>query len=441
MASLVTTTTVDDRGRERQRATTSAGTVVAAFTYQRTTGGVISSERPEVLAAQQPQTYTHDALARLSGVNAAAITYDPASNVTGLPGTGAFTYDDANQLLSIAPATIPGRTFDYSDDGERTQTVSGGTTDIYTWDPAQRLEAFTRGSSGVAYEYDGDGLLATRTAGGTSTQFLWDTTTAIPELVAVGSRHVLHGPAGEAFEQIQGTTRTYLLTDQLGSVRAETNTSGAVTATYQYTPYGELSGQSGAGTAAIGWAGEYADPTSRHVYLRARWYDPATAQFTSRDPITAITHEPYQYAGSSPVMASDPTGLWCGFGHNPDGQCRGHRLSGPLDIAADSLGLASGVAYTVAAGCMVLRNPCAGPATQVAIVADGLSVVSGVGALMTKDHQGIPVKDIAILGMSVVSPSGRLARLGGEQAPEVNAATEANDHLFSSPFEWDGPCP
>ena len=48
---------------------------------------------------------------------------------------------------------------------------------------------------------------------------------------------------------------------------------------------------------------------------------------------------PYYYAGDDPVNNSDPTGLWCILGHNPNGSCRGsapfvnawHKVDGAWD--------------------------------------------------------------------------------------------------------------
>ena len=40
-----------------------------------------------------------------------------------------------------------------------------------------------------------------------------------------------------------------------------------------------------------------------------RYYDPATAQFLSVDPLDSQTRTPYAYAGSDPVNGSDPLGL------------------------------------------------------------------------------------------------------------------------------------
>jgi hypothetical protein len=43
--------------------------------------------------------------------------------------------------------------------------------------------------------------------------------------------------------------------------------------------------------------------------MRARDYSPATDDFTSADPLAAITGQPYVYADDSPVYLTDPSGL------------------------------------------------------------------------------------------------------------------------------------
>lgn len=40
------------------------------------------------------------------------------------------------------------------------------------------------------------------------------------------------------------------------------------------------------------------------------YYDPATAQFLTPDPLFAVTGSRYGYAGNDPINGSDPTGLW-----------------------------------------------------------------------------------------------------------------------------------
>jgi RHS repeat-associated protein len=55
--------------------------------------------------------------------------------------------------------------------------------------------------------------------------------------------------------------------------------------------------------------GQYANSDTGLIYMRARVYDPATAQFLSVDPAEAITQAPYGYARENPLTFGDPSGL------------------------------------------------------------------------------------------------------------------------------------
>ena len=74
-------------------------------------------------------------------------------------------------------------------------------------------------------------------------------------------------------------------------------------------PGGNVTASTGSSTVPFRYAGEYADPDSGLIYLRARFYDPNTGQFLTRDALEDITHEPYVYAGGDPVNQIDPLGL------------------------------------------------------------------------------------------------------------------------------------
>jgi hypothetical protein len=55
--------------------------------------------------------------------------------------------------------------------------------------------------------------------------------------------------------------------------------------------------------------------------LRARYYDPYTAQFLSRDPPEAQTRAPYNCTGDNPLNRTDASGLgWCQDQLHADGQ-------------------------------------------------------------------------------------------------------------------------
>ncbi len=55
---------------------------------------------------------------------------------------------------------------------------------------------------------------------------------------------------------------------------------------------------------------QYTSTDTGLIYLRARVYDPATAQFLSRDPLALLTRQPYAYTEDNPLNLGDPTGLW-----------------------------------------------------------------------------------------------------------------------------------
>jgi hypothetical protein len=68
------------------------------------------------------------------------------------------------------------------------------------------------------------------------------------------------------------------------------------------------------------------------VVEAARYYDPTTGQFLTRDPITPITREPYGYVYGNPLNNTDPTGLF-GFGDLVD--AAGDFVGGVVDVGAE----------------------------------------------------------------------------------------------------------
>jgi hypothetical protein len=55
--------------------------------------------------------------------------------------------------------------------------------------------------------------------------------------------------------------------------------------------------------------------------MGARYYQPELGRWTQTDPSGLDVHR-YAYAGLNPVNNSDPTGLFCVTGKNPNGSCR-----------------------------------------------------------------------------------------------------------------------
>lgn len=105
---------------------------------------------------------------------------------------------------------------------------------------------------------------------------------------------------------------TYIHHDQYGSTRLLTDTLGNVAGSYSFDPYGYTTAHSGADTTTLLFNGQYRDSETGNYYLRARYYDPTSGQFLTRDPLEAETRAPYSYAGSDPLDNSDSSGMdWC----------------------------------------------------------------------------------------------------------------------------------
>ena len=103
--------------------------------------------------------------------------------------------------------------------------------------------------------------------------------------------------------------------DGAGSVRQLTNLAANVTVTdtYEYDAFGNAVNKTGATPNNYLYCGEQYDPDLGLYYLRARYYNPNTGRFLSRDPEDGKPWDPktlhkYLYAGGDPVNAIDPTG-------------------------------------------------------------------------------------------------------------------------------------
>jgi RHS repeat-associated protein len=282
---------------------------LASISYVRNNVGQVEEETINGLPGSEEIFYGYDKNDRLISAGEASFEYDPADSLTkGLGSTN--KYDAASQL-----ETGTGVSYTYDKLGERTKaTPEAGPATTYGYDQAGGLTSIERPEEGEvpaiseSFTYDGTGLMASKTSGPTTRYLTWQPA-ELPLLLADGENSYIYGPGGLPIEQVSSEEEaTYLHHDQLGSTRVLTDASGEASATFSYGPYGAPAGSTGSATTPMGFAGEYTDPESGLQYLRARFYDPATAQFLTRDPLEALTGERYAYALDDPVNLVDPSG-------------------------------------------------------------------------------------------------------------------------------------
>ncbi len=111
-------------------------------------------------------------------------------------------------------------------------------------------------------------------------------------------------------EQINNSTGTvtYLHHDQAGSTRLLTGSTGTVVGKCTYSAYGTPACE-GTTTTPLGFDAQYTSSDTGLIYMRARVYDPSTAQFLTVNPLVSRTLAPYSYTGDDPVNEQDRTGL------------------------------------------------------------------------------------------------------------------------------------
>ncbi|WP_343651785.1 RHS repeat-associated core domain-containing protein [Stenotrophomonas sp.] len=106
-------------------------------------------------------------------------------------------------------------------------------------------------------------------------------------------------------------TVTYIHTDALGSVVAESDADGNVIKRYDYEPYGAVVG--GGASGGPGYAGHVSDAATGLSYMQQRYLDPELGMFLSVDPVTAHDgpvgqFNRYRYANGNPYKFKDPDG-------------------------------------------------------------------------------------------------------------------------------------
>ncbi|HET9867255.1 MAG TPA: RHS repeat-associated core domain-containing protein, partial [Nitrospira sp.] len=222
----------------------------------------------------------------------------------------------------------------------------------------------------------------------------------------------------------------------LGSTRILTDPTGKASASFTYTAYGDLAGKAGTATTPLGYAGQFTDADTGLQYLRARFYDPDTAQFLTRDPVTALTRAPYEYASDNPVRYTDPSGMVClergSFGL-------------PVINTGDCVAEAPGAAADV------IKSPAAAPVVTVACLYFKCSIAKAIAAgvltsttsdyLRAQEEECVDLQSILLENflteLASAGPGG-LLKLLGSRVDDAMGLTPAGEQLLELALDVPG---
>ncbi len=306
---------------------------LASLVFARDNDEQVKTVISKGLPGAEKLAYEYDSNSRLTKGATTAYEYDAANNPTKI-ATGTYKYNAGDEL-----ETGPSLTYTYNEVGERTKTTpSTGPATTYGYDQAGNLTSVGRPKEGEvskiedSYAYNGEGLRTSQTISGTTSYLTWDMAEDLPLIVSDGTNSYIYGPGGLPVEQISsGGTVTYLHHDRQGSTRLLTGSTGTVTGSTTFDAYGNKTGSTGSSTTPLGYDGQYTSSDTGLIYLRARVYDPATAQFLTVDPLAPITEEPYTYGADDPINSADPSGLIFGIPGTPSWSDVGTRVVGFFD--------------------------------------------------------------------------------------------------------------
>ncbi|HUW97561.1 MAG TPA: RHS repeat-associated core domain-containing protein [Acidiferrobacter sp.] len=275
---------------------------------------------------------------------AADLSYDADQRLIGttgnLFGLTRYTYDDANNLLSVRNrqrsfagrynsaneiASANGQSLTYNADGELTSDGA----QAFTWNAAHKLVSVTNARTGTTTVYMYNGLgervgTAVWARGASSpviTETLWCGTTVCaafsPNTTYTAASSPYSHWTAQYFPQgeVDGS-QSYLYTrNNIGSVTALVTPQGTVAGQYSYSPYGQMSTTGTTTTPpptpAFGYAGMVTDQSTGLNLTLYRAYDPQLRRWVSRDPMGfAAGINVYAYVLDNPMNAADPFGLW-----------------------------------------------------------------------------------------------------------------------------------
>lgn len=262
--------------------------------------------------------YGYDSLYRLTSE---ALSNDPNNH----DGTTSYIYDNVGNRQQLLVNGVTANTYPYDADdrlGSDQYDADGNTINSLgtanTYDFENHL--VTHGTVGIVY--DGDGNRVSETVGGLTTNYLVDAINptgyaqVVDELQS-GTVTRTYSYGLERISENQALNSTWTPSfygyDGHGSVRQLTNSTGAVTDTYDYDAFGNIVSQTGSTPNNYLYAGEQFDPAIDLYYNRARYLNTTTGRFWSIDTYEGNDQDPlslhkYLYAEGNPVDHMDRGG-------------------------------------------------------------------------------------------------------------------------------------
>ncbi|WP_228044363.1 LamG-like jellyroll fold domain-containing protein [Streptomyces ferrugineus] len=299
-------------------------TEIASTTYAYDLDDRLTWKQTSGTAGAGEHVYGYDQAGRLAywthDGTTTSYAWDAAGNRVKA-GSAAATYDERNRLLTDGTST-----YTYTARGTLAAVETGSDSRSLTFDAFERK--VTDGAS--TYTYDS----LDRVARHGTTAFRYDG--GSNNLLGDGTTDYSRTPYGSLLASTDGTNTQWSVTDQHTDLVAGLSIDGMqVTGSTAYDPFGTATATAGS-TPALGYQSGWTDPDNGDVNMAARWYQPGTGAFASRDtwqlaPSPSVQANRYTYGNATPLNATDPTGHFVPI------------VIGGLVIGAEALGYSTAI--------------------------------------------------------------------------------------------------
>ena len=307
---------------DRLNRLTSMTTPVSSYNYQL---GPTGNRLAAAEGTGRTLNWNYDGIYRLTSE---AITGDPQQ----VNGSVAYGLDPVGNRLTESSliASLTSGYFTYNADDEvSTETydnngntlTTGGKS--FTYDAENHLTGMNFSGTAVSLIYDAFGNRVAKSVNGVTTKYLVEDdvnptgySQVFDELTgSTVTRTYTYGMQRISEDQVidNAWTPSFYGYDGAGSVRQLTNAAAAITDTFEYDAFGNKINSMGTTPDNYLYRGEQYDSDLGLYYLRARYYNPVSGRFLSRDPEEGIPTDPatlhkYAYSGGDPVNRIDPRG-------------------------------------------------------------------------------------------------------------------------------------
>jgi RHS repeat-associated protein len=296
------------------------GTILANYTYTYDLASRMTSKQDNGTST----AYGYDATSQLTSAGASAYSYDANGNRTMV----GYSTGTNNQLLNDGTWT-----YTYDAEGNMTKKSKGvaAETWVYTYDNKNHMTgAKQQATDGgtlqmqATYVYD---AMSNRTEKGVwtsatgvqTTRFGYDGLDVWIDLNgsnALQMRRMFLDGVDQVFARVDSSgNAAWYFPDSLGSIREVLNSTNTTSDILTYDAFGSITAESNSNFGdRYKYTNREHDSETGLQYNRARHYSSQIGRWTALDPLglSAGDGNLYRYVTNSPIMHSDPSGLYEG---------------------------------------------------------------------------------------------------------------------------------